>query len=361
MPLMTRKLITSDGKEYYGMPFGAERDAVFELVFNTSMSGYQEIVSDPSYTDQAVVMTYPLIGNYGMADDDYECKVPSVGGLIVRDYNDSPSNFRYTKTLSEVLEENNIPGISGIDTRMLTKYIRDGGLKRALLTDAKTTVEEGIKIIENTPVPHDAVERVSCKKKWYSRTADPQLNVVVVDCGVKLNIIRSLNKARCNVTIVPYDTTAEEILFMKPDGVLLSNGPGDPEDVLPVIKTAKELRGKLPIFGICLGHQILSIAYGAKTYKLKFGHRGGNHPVMDLNTGKIDITSQNHSYAVDKESLKNTDLKASHMNLLDDTIEGVSCEKDLAFGVQYHPESSPGPEDSGYLFDRFIENMEKAR
>jgi len=306
-------------------------------------------------------MTYPLIGNYGMADDDYECKVPSVGGLIVRDYNDSPSNFRYTKTLSEVLEENNIPGISGIDTRMLTKYIRDGGLKRALLTDAKTTVEEGIKIIENTPVPHDAVERVSCKKKWYSRTADPQLNVVVVDCGVKLNIIRSLNKARCNVTIVPYDTTAEEILFMKPDGVLLSNGPGDPEDVLPVIKTAKELRGKLPIFGICLGHQILSIAYGAKTYKLKFGHRGGNHPVMDLNTGKIDITSQNHSYAVDKESLKNTDLKASHMNLLDDTIEGVSCEKDLAFGVQYHPESSPGPEDSGYLFDRFIENMEKAR
>ncbi len=356
-----RKLIVEDGSEYIGTGFGACKEAVCELVFNTSMAGYQEIVSDPSYTDQAVVMTYPLIGNYGMTDDDYECKVPSIGGMVVRDYNDSPSNFRYTKTLSEVLEENGIPGISGIDTRMLTKSIRDLGSKRAIITGEDTTVEEGLKKIEETPVPHDAVLRVSCKKRWYSRTPDPKYNVVVVDCGVKLGIIKSLNAAHCNVTVVPFNTTAEEILFMKPDGILLSNGPGDPEDVTPVIETAGALRGKLPIFGICLGHQILSIAYGAKTYKLKFGHRGGNHPVMEIATNKIDITSQNHSYAVDETSLSNTKLYVSHKNLLDNTVEGVSCAEDLAFGVQYHPESCPGPEDSGYLFGRFIENMEKAK
>ena len=353
-----RKIIVEDGSEYTGTGFGAECDAVCELVFNTSMAGYQEIVSDPSYTDQAVVMTYPLIGNYGMTDDDYECKVPSIGGMIVRDYNDSPSNFRYTKTLSEVLEENNIPGITGIDTRMLVKNIRDFGSRRALITDASTPTERGLEMIKNTPVPHDAVSRVSCKKRWYSRTPDPKYNVVVVDCGVKLNIIRSLNLAHCNVTVVPFDTTADEILFMKPDGVMLSNGPGDPEDVTPVIETTKNLIGKVPIFGICLGHQILSIAYGASTYKLKFGHRGGNHPVMDLRTGKIDITSQNHSYAVDEKTLSDTKLRVSHKNLLDDTIEGVFCREDLAFGVQYHPESAPGPEDSGYLFERFLDNIE---
>ncbi len=355
---MKKKLVTSDGDVYVGTGFGADREAVCELVFNTSMAGYQEIVSDPSYTDQAVVMTYPLIGNYGMTDDDYESKVPSIGGMIVRDYNDAPSNFRYTKTLSEVLEENGIPGISGIDTRMLTKSIRDHGSRRAIITDEDTSVEDAIKKIEDTPVPHDAVSRVSCKKRWYSRTADPKYNVVVIDCGVKLNIIRSLNEAHCNVTVVPYDTPADEIFFMKPDGVLLSNGPGDPEDVLPVIETTKALIGNIPIFGICLGHQILSIAYGASTYKLKFGHRGGNHPVMDLRSKKIDITSQNHSYAVDEKTLEGTRLRVSHRNLLDDTVEGVFCRDDLAFGVQYHPEAAPGPEDSCYLFERFIDNIE---
>ena len=358
MSEITRKLITEDGQEYVGTGFGADCEKVVELVFNTSMAGYQEIVSDPSYTDQAVVMTYPLIGNYGMTDDDYECKVPSLGGMITRDYNDAPSNFRYTKTLSEVLEENGIPGISGIDTRMLTKSIRDHGSRRAIITSAETSVEEAIKRIEATPVPHDAVARVSCKKRWYSRTPDPKYNVVVVDCGVKLNIIRSLNAAHCNVTVVPYDTDGEEIMFMKPDGVLFSNGPGDPEDVIPVIETAKALIGRVPIFGICLGHQILSIAYGASTYKLKFGHRGGNHPVMDIRTGKIDITSQNHSYAVDEKTIEGTGLRISHKNLLDDTVEGVFCRDDLAFGVQYHPEAAPGPEDSNYLFDRFIDNIE---
>lgn len=355
-----RKLILEDGNVYTGIGFGAEEDRVCELVFNTSMVGYQEIVSDPSYTDQAVVMTYPLIGNYGMTDDDYECKNPSLGAMIVHDYNDFPSNFRYTKTLSEVLEENHIPGITDVDTRQLTRWIRDKGSQRALLTDISTTVEEGLEIIKNTPVPHDQVSRVSCKKRWYSRTADHKYNVVAIDCGVKLNIIRCLNQFGCNVVIVPYDTPAEEIEFMKPDGIFLSNGPGDPTDVVPVIETVKKLKGKYPIFGICLGHQIISLAYGAKTYKLKFGHRGGNHPVMNHTTGKVEITSQNHSYAVDEATLAGTGLVVTHTNLLDNTVEGMSCPTERIFSVQYHPESAPGPQDSKYLFQQFINYIKEA-
>lgn len=352
-----RKLILEDGSIYTGYAFGAPCDKVCELVFNTSMVGYQEIVSDPSYTDQAVVMTYPLIGNYGMTDEDYECKNPSIGGMIVHDYNDCPSNFRYTKTLSEVLEEHDIPGISGVDTRQITRLIRDKGSQRVLITGIDTTLEEGLKILEETPIPHDEVSRVSSKKRWYSRTAHAKYNVVAIDCGIKLNIIRCLNKCGCNVIVVPYNTSAEEIEFMKPDGVFLSNGPGDPTDVVEVIETVKNLKGKYPIFGICLGHQVISLAYGANTYKLKFGHRGGNHPVMNLETGKIEITSQNHSYAVDEKTLEGTGLKVTHRNLLDDTVEGLSCEKDMIFSVQYHPESAPGPQDSSYLFDQFISNM----
>ena len=358
MSALDRKLITEDGEEYCGIGFGAKENRVCELVFNTSMAGYQEIVSDLSYTDQAVVMTYPLIGNYGMTDEDYECRNPGIGGMIVHDYNDEPSNFRYTKTLSEVLEENHIPGISGIDTRQLTRSIRDKGSRRCLICTPEVSVEEAVKIIKDTPIPHDAVSRVSCKKRWYSRTADPKWNVVAVDCGIKLNIIRSLNRHGCNVTVVPYNVTAEEVEALKPDGVFLSNGPGDPEDVTPVIELVKALRGRYPIFGICLGHQMISLAYGAKTYKLKFGHRGGNHPVKDVNTGKIEITSQNHSYAVNSDTLEGTGLKLSHVNLLDNTVEGVECKEDGVFSVQYHPESAPGPQDSDYLFERFVKNMQ---
>lgn len=351
------KIVLENGTEYPGYSFGLKTERVCEIVFNTSMVGYQEIVSDPSYTYQMVVMTYPLIGNYGITDDDYETKTPTIGGMIVREYNDMPSNFRYTKTLSEVLEENGIPGIYGVDTRMLTRIIRDEGSQRVLICDIDKPLEEAMEIIRTTPLKHDAVSVVSCKKRWYSRTSNHKFNVVAVDCGIKLNIIRSLNSRGCNVTIVPYNTTAEEIDFMKPDGVFLSNGPGDPEDVTPVIETVKKLRGKYPIFGICLGHQLISLAYGAKTYKLKFGHRGGNHPVKNLLNGKIEITSQNHSYAVDPESVKGTGLEITHMNILDNTVEGVECIADKIFSVQYHPESAPGPEDSGYLFDRFIDIM----
>lgn len=361
MEMKNRKIVLEDGSEYLGYGFGANVDRVCEIVFNTSVVGYQEIVSDPSYTDQMVVMTYPLIGNYGIADEDFETKNPSIGGLIVCDYNDMPSNFRYTKTLSELLEENMIPGISGIDTRKLTRSIRDLGSRRVLITSIDTTVEQALEIIKNTPVPHDQVSRVSCHKRWYSRTANPQFNVVAIDCGIKLNIIRCLNKYGCNVTVVPYDTTPEEIEFMKPDGVFLSNGPGDPEDVTTVINTVKALKGKYPIFGICLGHQMISLAYGARTYKLKFGHRGGNHPVMNMKTGKIEITSQNHSFAVDFDSLAGTGLTATHVNLLDNTCEGLECKEDMVFSVQYHPESAPGPQDSSYLFEQFVNSMKEAK
>lgn len=357
MQNFNKKIILEDGLEFLGYGFGAEKEAICEIVFNTSMVGYQEIVSDPSYTYQMVVMTYPLIGNYGITDDDYEATKPSIGGLIVREYNDIPSNFRYTKTLSEYLDENGIPGIYGIDTRMLTRSIRDKGSRLVLITDISTTKEEAMQKLKNYKIPKDAVSKVSCKKKWYSRTSNPKFNVVAIDCGIKLNIIRSLKKRGCNVTIVPYNTTAEKIQELKPDGVFLSNGPGDPENVPEVIEIVKRLKGKYPIFGICLGHQLISLAYGAKTYKLKFGHRGGNHPVKNLKTGKIEITSQNHSYAVDENSLKNTELEATHINLLDNTIEGVECKKDKIFSVQYHPESAPGPQDSSYLFDEFISMM----
>ncbi|MGN0457392.1 MAG: glutamine-hydrolyzing carbamoyl-phosphate synthase small subunit [Eubacterium sp.] len=354
-----KKIILENGREFYGWGFGSNRQAVNELVFNTSMVGYQEIISDPSYTDQMVCMTYPLIGNYGMADEDYETRVPSMGGLIVREYNDIPSNFRYTKTLSEVLDEYDIPGISGIDTRAITRIIRSEGSQKVMICNANKPYDEAYAELMEYQIPTDMVSRVSCKKRYYSRTPNHKFDVVAIDCGIKMNIIRKLNEKGCNVTVVPFDTTAEEIMKLRPDGLFLSNGPGDPEYVTPVINVVKELVGKLPIFGICLGHQMISLALGAKTFKMKFGHRGGNHPVMNMQTGKIEITSQNHSYAVDVDSLEGTPLKLTHKNLLDNTAEGVESPENKIFSVQYHPESAPGPQDSSYLFDKFIDLMAK--
>lgn len=354
-----KKIVLENGMEFFGWGFGADKEAINEIVFNTSMAGYQEIISDPSYTDQMVCMTYPLIGNYGMTDEDYETKLPTMGGLIVREYNDLPSNFRYTKTLSEVLDEYDIPAISGVDTRKITRIIRDEGSQKVMICDADVPLDEALKKVREYVIPTDMVSRVSCKKRWYSRTPNHKYDVVAIDCGMKLNIVRKLNEKGCNVTVVPYDTTADEIVKMNPDGLFLSNGPGNPEDVQPVINVVKELKGRLPIFGICLGHQMISLALGAKTFKMKFGHRGGNHPVMNMKTGKIEITSQNHSYAVDVDSLKDTELTMTHKNLLDNTAEGVECEAKKIFSVQYHPESAPGPQDSAYLFDKFIALMQK--
>ncbi|MCM1301564.1 MAG: glutamine-hydrolyzing carbamoyl-phosphate synthase small subunit [Alistipes senegalensis] len=359
MKPFTKKIVLENGREFYGYGFGADCEAVHEIVFNTSMVGYQEIISDPSYTGQMVVMTYPLIGNYGTAEEDYESKFPSIGGLIVREYNDIPSNFRYTRTLHEVFEELNIPGISGIDTRALTRIIRDEGSQKVMITDADTPLGEALERIRACELPHDQVSRVSCKKRWFSRTPNHRFDVVAIDCGIKYNIIRCLNARGCNVTVVPFDASVEEILAFRPDGIFLSNGPGDPTDVEPVIEKVRQLRGRLPIFGICMGHQMVALAYGARTFKMKFGHRGGNHPVKNLQTGKIEITSQNHSFAVDIDSLRGTGLELTHINLLDNTAEGVECRADRVFSVQYHPESAPGPQDSTGLFDKFIQMMEE--
>lgn len=356
-----RKLILEDGQEYYGHSFGNTEDKVCEIVFNTSMIGYQEILSDPSYTYQAVVMTYPLIGNYGMADDDYETVTPTIGAMVVREYNDEPSNFRSASTLFDVMKRYGIPGIYGIDTRKLTRSIRDYGSRKVLITDADTPLEKGLEILKGTALPKNAVSVVSCKKPFVSHPKYEQYHVAAIDCGMKQNIIRSLNQRGCKVTVFPWNTTAEEIEKLDPDGIFISNGPGDPTDVPETINTIKALIGKYPIFGICLGHQIISLAYGAETYKLKFGHRGGNHPVRNLENGKIEITSQNHSYAVNSESLEKTKLSATHINILDNTIEGVKCEEDKVFSVQYHPESAPGPQDSAYLFDHFIKLMEEVK
>ena len=354
-----RKLILEDGSEYFGYGFGANEERVLEIVFNTSMVGYQEIVSDPSYTFQGVVATYPLIGNYGVNNEDDETKTPTIGGLIVSEYNDEPSNFRSKETLSEKLARYGIPAVEGIDTRKLARSIRDHGSRMGILTGAEVCTEEGLKKIAEAGVRHDAVSLVSTKEVWRAPVQNAKFRVAAVDCGIKLNIVRSLNARGADVTVFPYNVTAEEIEKFAPDGLFLSNGPGDPQDAAPVISLVKKLKGKLPIFGICLGHQIIALAYGAKTYKLKFGHRGGNHPVKNLLTGKVEITSQNHSYAVDADSVSGTNLTVTHINLLDGTVEGLRCEQDNVFSVQYHPESAPGPEDSGYLFDEFIENMQK--
>ena len=356
----SRKLIMQDGSEYVGYGFGEDTgNRVCELVFNTSPVGYQEIMSDPSYTDQFVTMAYPLIGNYGINRDDNETKHPTIGGFVVRDYNDRPSNFRSGETLSQTLKRLGIPGITGVDTREIVRKIRNTGTRKALITDASTTAEEGLKIIEETVLKPDAVSRVSRKFVENYITVGAKYHIAALDFGMKENILRSFLNRGCSVTVFPWNATAEDVEAVRPDGIFLSNGPGDPEDVKEAIELVRTLRGKYPIFGICLGHQIISLACGAKTYKLKFGHRGGNHPVRNLETGRTDITSQNHSYAVDENTLGGTGLVVTHKNLLDNTVEGVRCSKDRIFSVQYHPESCPGPHDASYLFDEFLSLMDK--
>ena len=354
------KLICLDGQEYVGHLFG-DKEAlpqVLELVFNTSMAGYQEIFSDPSYTGQGVVMTYPLIGVYGVEQDFYETDRPSIGALFVHEYNECQGNSRGRTSLKEAMRRFGVPGLSGIDTRRLTRKIREEGSQKVLLTRADMPREEGLSLLRDTPAPTGTVAKVSCPSMYEIGEKSSRFHVVAIDCGMKKSLLTSLLAWGAFVTVVPYDASAERILHLKPDGVFLSNGPGDPGELPSTIETVRALRGKLPLFGVCLGHQILSLAYGAKTYKLRFGHRGGNHPVQNLLSGSIEITSQNHSYAVVEESLSGTGLIVTHRNLLDNTVEGVCCEKDRAFSVQYHPEGAPGPEGSGYLLDQFFKLME---
>ncbi|MDO4475258.1 MAG: glutamine-hydrolyzing carbamoyl-phosphate synthase small subunit [Lachnospiraceae bacterium] len=369
-----RKIVLEDGSVYTGIGFGCMENRKAEIVFNTSMAGYQEILSDPSYTDQAVVMTYPLIGNYGMCEEDYETSRPSMTAMIVREYCEIPSNFRCTKTLDEVMKEYGIVGIQGIDTRKLTRHIRTVGSCRAYLVDESYDTRKAVRELWNWVPGTDAVPRVSTKE-IYEFSLDPTYDtlpgirevtgiaetkkphVVVIDCGIKHNILRQMAARGMRLTVVPWDTPAKTIEELRPDGIFISNGPGDPTYVQETIHTIRTLMGSCPIFGICLGHQIIALACGAQTYKLKFGHRGGNHPVKNLTTGRIEITSQNHSYAVLEESLKDTGLQVTHRNLLDQTIEGLADERKAVFSVQYHPESAPGPQDSAYLFDQFMEMM----
>ena len=356
-----RKLVLADGSEYYGYGFGGREDRVCELVFDTSMVGYQEIVTDPAYADQAVLMTYPLIGNYGITDDDSESKAPALGALIVHDYHDMPSNFRATKSLAELLEENGIPGLYGLDTRQLTRALRDRGSCPALITDADTPLAQALETLRTTPLRRDAVARVSCKKRWYARTANHVCHVVAIDCGIRLSSIRCLNRLGCNVTVVPYDTVPADIAFMKPDGIFLSDGPGDPADVPAVAETIRALRGTVPMFGVGLGHQLLALSYGAKASKLPVGHRGANHAVRCLTTGRLETVAQNHGYAVDEASLVGTGLTVTHRDLMDSTVEGLACPADRAFSAQYHPESVFDPQNADDLFVRFRDLMKEAK
>ena len=354
---LDKQLVLEDGSVYKGYGIGADVEMAGEVVFNTAMTGYQETLSDPSYNGQIITFTYPLIGNYGINRDDYETINPSIKGIVTREICRKPSNFRKEFTLDEVLKDLNIPGISGIDTRSLTKKIREHGTIKGIITGIEKDAQKVAESLRKNNLPTNQIEQVSTKKAFLSSGLGKR--VVLIDLGMKSGIMRELNLRGCDIIVMPHDASAKEILRQKPDGIMLSNGPGDPVDVPETISTIKDLIGKVPIFGICMGHQLISLACGAKTYKLKFGHRGANQPVKNLLTGKVDITAQNHGYAVDIDSLKDTDLELTHIAVNDGTCEGVRHKKYSVFSVQYHPEASPGPHDPNYLFDQFIENMRK--
>ena len=355
-------LALEDGKIFRGKSFGAKGISFGEVIFNTSMSGYQEIITDPSYKGQIVAMTYPLIGNYGVNQFDAESSRPFVEGFVVKEYSKVASNWRQEKSLGDYLKENRIIGIEGIDTRALTLHIRELGSMKAVLStedlDEKSLVRKAKESRGLLGV--DLVKEVACAKA-YEWNKQGKYKVVAVDCGVKFNMLNILAGKNCKVIVVPALATSAQILKLKPDGVLLSNGPGDPAAVTYVVKTARELIGKVPIFGICLGHQILGQALGGKTFKLKFGHHGANHPVKDLRTGKVYITVQNHGFCVDIASLGKQDIEITQINLNDQTLEGMRHKKLPIFSVQFHPEASPGPHDAVYLFDEFISLMKKSK
>ncbi|MBI4848410.1 MAG: glutamine-hydrolyzing carbamoyl-phosphate synthase small subunit [Nitrospirae bacterium] len=362
---MKALLALHDGTVFEGLNFGAEGETIGEVVFNTSMTGYQEILTDPSYKGQIVAMTYSQIGNYGINEEDIESCMPNVEGFIAKEFFDFPSNWRSQKNLDQYLKENNKTGIQGLDTRALTKHIRDNGVQMGIISTTDLNPQSLLEKVRQHPgiSALDLVKEVSTKQAykwttglWKLQKSEDKNNsspsVVVYDFGIKMNILRHLVNAGFDVTVVPAQTPAEEALNMDPDGIVLSNGPGDPQVVTYAIDAAKKLICKKPILGICLGHQILGLAFGGTTYKLKFGHHGGNHPVMDLSTRKVEITSQNHNYCVDINTMKGQTV-LTHKNLYDGTEEGMRHVELPIFSVQHHPEAGPGPNDSGYIFKRF--------
>ncbi|MBR4213556.1 MAG: carbamoyl phosphate synthase small subunit [Bacteroidales bacterium] len=351
-----KKLVLEDGREFYGRGFGADCRRVGEVVFNTSVVGYQEIISDPTYAGRFVVMTYPLIGNYGITDEDYETRTPLLGGLIVRECCDTPSNFRYTKTMEEELEEHGIPGIEGLDTRALTRIIREKGRMSVALVEADLPREEALRLIAETPVEETFVPKVSCRKRWMARTPNHRFHVVAVDCGIKYSVIRRLNALGCNVTIVPYNTASKDILAFHPDGVLVSNGPGSPYEVPEVSALVAELKGQLPLFGIGLSHEVLALSYGAKLSDMGCGIHG-DHPVRDLSGKRIAVAVLNQRYAV--QSVEGLDLTPTFVTVPEGYVVGFENRKDQVLSVQFIPEAAPGPRDFVSIFDRFIAMMEE--
>ena len=353
---MKRWLILEDGTHFVGEGFGATNSVVGELVFTTSMTGYQETITDQSFNGQIITFTYPMVGNYGVNRDDYESIAPTCKGVVVTRDLVCGSNWRNQMTLDEFLKRKGIPGISGIDTRALTRKIRQHGTMKASIVDAADDFNHAYDQLKAAVLPTNQVAQVSTAKPYPSPGTG--LNVVVIDFGLKHSIMREFSKRQCNLTVLPYNTTAKEILELSPDGVMLTNGPGDPKSVPEAIEMIQGIQGKVPIFGICLGHQLFSLANGADTFKMKFGHRGLNHPVREIATGRVDFTSQNHGYAVDANTIDPEKLIVTHVEINDGTIEGVRHRHYPAFSVQFHPDAAPGPHDALYLFDEFIEMME---
>ena len=355
-------LALEDGAVFRGESFGAAGETAGEVIFNTAMTGYQEILTDPSYKGQIVTMTYPLIGNYGVNAADAESPKPQVEGFVIRALSPIASNWRGERTLEEWLRACGTVAIQGVDTRALTHLLREKGVLKGILSTVDLDPARLVKKAKESPglAGRDLVKEVTCGQiaAWPEKPSAPDpLHVVAVDCGMKAHIARMLTRNGCQVTIAPATVTADQVLELKADGLFLSNGPGDPEGMPYLVSTVRRCIGKLPLFGICLGHQILGLALGGKTYKLKFGHHGANHPVLDVRTGKVEITSQNHGFSVDPASIPGNDTEITHLNLNDKTCEGIRHKKLPVFSVQYHPEASPGPHDARYLFERFVNVM----
>ena len=353
-----RKLVLENGKVFEGIGFGSTLEVVAEMIFNTAVVGYQEIISDPTNCNKIICMTYPLIGNYGLTDEDYESKHLSAKGLIVREYNEIPSNFRYTRTLGDVMEEFNISGISGIDTRYLMKVIQEEGSMKALICDIDKPLDECMEVINNYVEEENLVKLVSSKKMWYSRTPNPVFNVAVIDLGTKIRFIKELNNIGCNVVVFPYNVTVEEIKKYKPDGLFISNGPGNPSRLSGVVEIIKHFKNNLPIFGVGLGQLLIGLSYDVDVVKLKSGCHGSNYPVKDVETGKVEITTQNYQYVLNEETLKKSSLEVSHIDVISNLSIGIVNRNDNVMGVLFEP-VDPIDNDSENLFQEFLNVIKK--